>query len=257
MLPSGPSGETAAASTGHGNTPRRQPRKIATHSPIQPNPWHQPRISLAWSPRPPTHTTTSAVKIVSSAAEYSRTAWKYDIPLEAIPGPRRLECARLLRAHERLVGGRKKVSGRLAAVRVELRDPGRQPQRHPGRPRGARDRRPDALRNLLGAVPVGLGQDDGELVTAPPVRDVRPPQRGTQRLRDALKHAVALEVAEAIVEVLELVDVADEHAQRIPGHARAIHRLRQRFVEGAPVEQSGERVDARLTAGALALLAEA
>ena len=52
-------------------------------SPIQPKPWHQPSTCFVCSLNPPTHTTTSAVKIVSSTAEYSRTAWKYDIQKEA------------------------------------------------------------------------------------------------------------------------------------------------------------------------------
>ena len=33
VLPRGPSGDTAAASTGHEKSPRRQPMKIAMHSP--------------------------------------------------------------------------------------------------------------------------------------------------------------------------------------------------------------------------------
>src|SRR5436190_23180691 len=64
-------------------------------------------------------------------------------------------------------------------------------------------------------------------------------------------------MAEAIVVVLEAIEIADQHAERLAAHARAFDRVREVLVERAPVEQPGQRVEARLTARMLALPAQA
>ena len=54
----------------------------------------------------------------------------------------------------------------------------------------------------------------------------------------------------AVVELLEPVDVAEEHGHVAVGGTRALHRVAQQLVEAAVVVQPGERVGHRLDLGA-------
>jgi hypothetical protein len=74
--PSGPAGETVAASSGPGKIRRTKPHATSRQSAIQPKPCTQPSTSFASSLSLPTHTTMSALKTVDSIAAYRRTAWK-------------------------------------------------------------------------------------------------------------------------------------------------------------------------------------
>ena len=76
VLPTGPSGDTVAASSGQGKMRRRAPWATSRQRMIQPKPWVQPSTVSAFSPKPPIATTSSAVKMHTSTAEYRRTAWK-------------------------------------------------------------------------------------------------------------------------------------------------------------------------------------
>ena len=66
MLPIGPSGETVAPSSHHGKIFFAHPLATSRHRKIQPKPCVQPRISSAWSLKPPTAVTTSDVKMHTS-----------------------------------------------------------------------------------------------------------------------------------------------------------------------------------------------
>ena len=69
VLPTGPSGDTVAASSGHGKMRRRAPWATSRQRMIQPKPWVQPRIVSTLSSKPPIATTSSAVKMHTSTAE--------------------------------------------------------------------------------------------------------------------------------------------------------------------------------------------
>ena len=69
VLPTGPSGETVAASSGQGKTLRRQPCATSRQSRIQPTPCVQPSTRSAASPSPPIATTSSAAKMHTSTSE--------------------------------------------------------------------------------------------------------------------------------------------------------------------------------------------
>ena len=58
MLPTGPAGDTVAASSVHGNTLRRQPIATAMQSRIHPTPCDQPSTSFKSSLKPPMAVTT-------------------------------------------------------------------------------------------------------------------------------------------------------------------------------------------------------
>src|SRR5581483_6961711 len=88
LLPSGPNGDTVAASSGHGNTPRRQPTATAAHRQVQPTPCTQPSTSCRCFDIPPIHTTRRAVNTIDSRAEYMRTARKYDTRRRLLGGDR-------------------------------------------------------------------------------------------------------------------------------------------------------------------------
>ena len=65
-------------------------------------------------------------------------------------------------------------------------------------------------RDSAGAVKVGMGEEDGELVAADAEGAVGATQRGVEQGAEAAQDPVAVGVAAAVVDRLELVDV-DEH----------------------------------------------
>jgi hypothetical protein len=69
VLPSGPIGDTEAASSGHGISPRVQPMNTRTQRMIQPMPCVMPSTNFAVSSSPPIQTTSSAEKSSASNAE--------------------------------------------------------------------------------------------------------------------------------------------------------------------------------------------
>ena len=72
---------------------------------------------------------------------------------------------------------------------------------------------------LPGVVAVGLGQDDRELVAAVAGRDVRAAQRRPDEFRGPGQDPVAEQVAERVVDELEVVEVQHQDAQAAAGRA--------------------------------------
>ena len=122
------------------------------------------------------------------------------------------------------------------------RDPG-------GQDDGPLDGVPHALRDAIGVDVVGRGQHERELVAAPAEARVGPADGVAQRIGYLLEAAVALEVTEGVVDALEAGEVGDHHREGTVRAARPGHRPGQRLVEGAPVPESREGVDARLRTG--------
>ena len=66
----------------------------------------------------------------------------------------------------------------------------------------------------------------------------------SQHLAGARERAVARVVAEPVVDLLEVVEVADQQAQRALAAPRPLELQLERLLEAAPVQQAGERVGA-------------
>ena len=150
-----------------------------------------------------------------------------------------------LRGHHRGLGAR----AELARVHGVLRAEG-----EPDRDGDATDRRElelaEPLDETLGDARrvggVARAHDHAELLAAEPADDVLGPNRGAQRVREQPQQLVADAVAVHVVDALEVVDVEHQHRHRTVRPARLLERVQQPLVEGAVVEQPGERVGARL-----------
>ena len=85
-------------------------------------------------------------------------------------------------------------------------------------------------------------EDDRELVAAEARAEADLATDRAQALGDRLQHAVAEHVAHAVVDVLEVVEVEEEHAGKRTVLRRARKRLVQLHQELAPVGQARQRV---------------
>ena len=91
---------------------------------------------------------------------------------------------------------------------------------------------------------VGLEQleQDRELVAAEPGDDVAGADRRAQPHGDLDEQAVAGVVADAVVDLLEAVEVDEQHAEMLPGARMALERVLELVDEDLAVGQPGERV---------------
>ena len=122
-----------------------------------------------------------------------------------------------------------------------------------GRPRWTRswaDLAPQTLGDHVRRVLVGARKDQRELLTADPRRAVDRALGGGDQLAELLEGTVALAVAEEVVDDLEVIEVADDEADRLAAAARAAELVDHELLEAAPVEQAGERVGSRRLAEA-------
>ena len=90
-------------------------------------------------------------------------------------------------------------------------------------------------------------EQDRELVAAQPRGRVGR-RRSEEPFGDVAEELVAGGVAEAVVDRLEVVQVEEEHRDRLDGRAAAVERVRYAIPEERAVRQSGERVVERLVA---------
>ena len=87
--------------------------------------------------------------------------------------------------------------------------------------------------------------DHHEFVAAEAREQVGLAQRRRQRLGHALQQLVADPVAERVVDVLEAVEVDEQHADAAAAALRLRDRLRQPLVQQQAVRQAGQRVARR------------
>ena len=113
------------------------------------------------------------------------------------------------------------------------------------------ERLEDPLRGAPGLVAVGLGQDDRELVAAVARRDVRRAQRRADELRRPGQDPVAEQVAERVVDQLEVVEVEHQHAQRAAAALGPDDLLAEALVQEPVVVEAGQRVAVGEVAGVL------
>src|SRR5690606_24760378 len=120
----------------------------------------------------------------------------------------------------------------------------------------------DARGQVLGALPAGVGQDDGELLAAVAAGHVALAlQAVVQQTGHLAQGVVAGQVAERVVVALEVVDIRQQQRQRCAEPAHAAPFGLQLLVEEAPVVQAGQPVllgqalQARLHAQPLGIVA--
>ena len=103
------------------------------------------------------------------------------------------------------------------------------------------------LRRFL-AVEVGL--DHHELVAAEPRHHVARPRRRAQALGDGLEHEIAAIVTEAVVDLLEAVDVDEMHRERAAARRQGVERLVQLLDQARTVGETRQRIMMRQEADA-------
>lgn len=70
-----------------------------------------------------------------------------------------------------------------------------------------------ALGHLVGALRVGVGQDHRKFFAAHPRHDVDDPHAAAEHLGDGAQHLVPGVMAEAVIDLLEMVHVQHQQAQ--------------------------------------------
>ena len=98
------------------------------------------------------------------------------------------------------------------------------------------------VRHDLHLVGIGLREHHRKLVPSHPRDDVRLAQALPQQPGDALEYVVAYPVAEGVVDVLEIIEVDEQHG---PGGAipsRALGLPGQFVLEVTSIEQAGEKI---------------
>lgn len=103
-------------------------------------------------------------------------------------------------------------------------------------------RRQQAFCKALRIVLLAVLEEHGEFVAAQAVGLVRLSQGAAHALGDGLQEGVADIVAEAVVDLLEAVQVQVQQRQFASAGAGAKQRLAELFVEGLAVAQAGQRV---------------
>lgn len=144
---------------------------------------------------------------------------------------------------ERLVGGAQGGVGSTHDVRKE-RDPERDREQQRLVSEGLLHGAASALGEQVGLVAVRARHEQGELLAADAGHHVDPPALLSEHPREGEQGAIAEPVAEAIVESLEAVEIADQERERHAVAARALELGGEVLVKAAPVEETGERVGA-------------
>ena len=103
-----------------------------------------------------------------------------------------------------------------------------------------------ASRSGSALAPVGALDQDRELVAAQPRHRVRGPGAGEEPLRRRDEQPVALGVAQAVVHRLEVVEVEEQHRDRVPAAAGQRQRVAHPVPEQRAVGEPGERIVERL-----------
>ena len=99
-----------------------------------------------------------------------------------------------------------------------------------------------AAAKRVGLLGFGLRQEQRELVAADAEGKIGSAQGAAKRTGRELQHLIALQVAEAIIDVLELVQVEDDDGQVLDVALGAVEFLVAVLVEKASIVEAGERV---------------
>src|SRR5919201_794374 len=107
---------------------------------------------------------------------------------------------------------------------------------------GVADGAAEAVGEDVGAVLVGLGQEQGELLAAHAGDDVDPALGALEDARDGGEPLVGHAVAELVVDVLEAVEVDDDDAEAAVDALGALELPVEELLETRAVEETGARV---------------
>ena len=155
--------------------------------------------------------------------------------------------ARVLRGVQRLIGGPQERRGRRAVERVR-RDSGADAEREARVREPLREHGPEPRAQRGSEVGVRAREHDDELVAAEP-RDLGAQgQRAHKYPPDLVEQRVPELVPGAVVDLLEVVAVEDEHAQRLAHLLRDAELPLELLLEAAAVEYPRERVRYRTAA---------
>ena len=111
----------------------------------------------------------------------------------------------------------------------------------------------DALGDRFGRFGHGSRLDQhGELVAAEAGHGVAGAGGGAEAFGDSHEQAVAGRMPEAVVDRLEVVEVQEQHGDRIGAPVAAVHGMGEPVQEQRPVGQAGEGVVERLVVELLA-----
>src|ERR1700687_1438508 len=89
---------------------------------------------------------------------------------------------------------------------------------------------------------LGVDGQHRELFSPEPGYGVGRPKDAAQARRDLLQETVTAVVTERVVDVLEAIEVEQQHAEHLLVAARSEQRLAESVAEQAAVGQSGQRV---------------
>ena len=182
-----------------------------------------------------------------------RDALRRDLAPEATPFTLRQQDAVLaggLGAVEAGVGLHDQVRGRAGVV-GEDRDPARDGHDRAAAREALLDPSPDALGHDESPEPRGVGQQHGELLAAVARRHVDLADPLAHHRRRPHQHAVALDVAALVVDLLEIVEIEQEQRRPQAVPLRAQHLLAQRLKEEGVVVEARQPVRHRGALGAL------
>ena len=141
-----------------------------------------------------------------------------------------------------VAGLEQRVAGLAVDGEAHDAEADRQRRRRPARSNARSIAVRSALGQDVGAVLVGVRGEDRELLAPDPGGGVPAALAWTRAPAHPAQRLVAGAVAEAVVDALEAVEVADDHAQALLGAPRALELDVEDLLEAAPVEQAGERV---------------
>jgi hypothetical protein len=99
-----------------------------------------------------------------------------------------------------------------------------------------------AVGKHVGAVLVGVGEEQRELLAAHPRQRVDPPLGALEYVADRLQHLLGSAMAQPVVDLFEAIDVAGDHAEAGGGALRALELAVEQLLEAGDVEEAGAGV---------------
>ncbi len=143
-------------------------------------------------------------------------------------------------------GSEESESQDILAVVREHRDANAQVERHLEFLADPRHRVADSLSSDQRSLAGRHAQQNEELISTPTKDQVRTARRLEEAPGHALKHAVAEQMAVSVVELLEVIQIAQQDRERLVLTVGPRHRGLEPFIEGLPIQQPGQRIMQRL-----------
>lgn len=104
------------------------------------------------------------------------------------------------------------------------------------------DRLPEALGPALRLLPLCFRQNDHKLLAAEPPQNIHAAQACPAGFGDCVKHKVPGAMAVLVVDMLEVIEIEQNHAQRPPVAPRPCHLGVEAMVQPPPAQRAGQAV---------------